>query len=345
MNLYLYYPNLESYKKSFKNLFETKSFTEVKRYLRALEYETEQVSFQYQVQYEAIWEIRKLYWDNANLQSLIYWFYFWNDTCEFLIPSLDELKEFIWEVGKFSKQDWTRKRTISLITPPLWNFWVKKLEILLEYLNNEVERWNKNLWEIIINDYWTLNLIQEKYKNLKPVLWRLFNKAQRNPVMLDAAHPQVPAQLWKKVFDKIKWNQEEYYHSNPLDLDVYRDSFKNICWIDRFWLDHVWMWLKEEVWANWNKLDLYFPYALTACWRNCATRWIHEKTGEWYMSDLPCQKYCKKYDVFLKDWLHKEWITQRWNAVWQTYASFQNVDESILKNWENRLIFEAFIPI
>ena len=144
MNLYLYYPNLESYKKSFKNLFETKSLTQIKQYLRALEYETEKVSFQYQVQYEAIWEIRKLYWDNANLQSLIYWFYFWNDTCEFLIPSLEELQDFVWEVAKFSKQDWTRKRTVTLITPPIWNFWVKKLELLLEYLNSS---WNKNLWE------------------------------------------------------------------------------------------------------------------------------------------------------------------------------------------------------
>jgi hypothetical protein len=54
MKLYLYYPNLDSYKKSFKNLFETKSLTQIKQYLRALEYETEKVSFQYQVQYEAI---------------------------------------------------------------------------------------------------------------------------------------------------------------------------------------------------------------------------------------------------------------------------------------------------
>lgn len=338
MKLYLHYANLQQLKENFDDLFETKSEEEIKNFLKVLEYQDQQVSFQYLTQLETMKVLKDPQYFWSTIKAHLYWFYFWNDTCEHLIPTLKEFQEFEYYVSEVLNK-WpqsTRKKTLSLVTPDVWNYGVKRLKILFDYLEEK-----KYITEVIVNDLWVLNLINTSYTKLKPILWRLLNKFQRNPIIDKNPDPQVPWSLGKWVYEKIKNFQSLYYNSIPTELKEFIMSYKKYN-VERFWVDWVGFWLKEKTSES---LDIYFPYSSVAHWRNCATRWIQEKTWEYYVQDLPCPRYCQKYDIFLWQGTHERWITQRWNGVWKKYWELTKINKDILENENTRLVYQPFIPV
>lgn len=332
MRLYLHIANKKQLEHIWNDLFNIKDYEEIKKKLKILEYDNHQISFQYKTLYEAVRVLKQdnLFW--ATIASNVYGFYFWNDTCEHLIPTLKEYKDFENYVNK-ELNTWknsARKKTISFVTPDVWDYGIKKLKIIFDYLETK-----KYKTEVIVNDFWVINLLKN-YKQLIPVLGRMLNKAQRNPIIDKNPDPQVPSFLGREIYEKIKKYQYAYYNSNPLTIDIYKDSFKNL-WINRFWVDNL---IIEEKEIDEN-LDVYYPYNTVAHGRNCATRWIQEKTWEYYVQDKPCPRYCQKYDIFIGQWTHERWITQRWNWVFKKYL---NLDKIKLKK-EDRIIFSPFIPV
>jgi len=338
MKLYLHYANLQQLKENFDDLFETKSEEEIKSFLKVLEYQDQQVSFQYLTQLETMKVLKDPQYFGSTIKAHLYWFYFWNDTCEHLIPTLKEFQDFEYYISEILNKgpQSTRKKTLSLVTPDVWNYWVKRLKVLFDYLEEK-----KYTTEVIVNDLWVLNLINTKYTKLKPILWRLLNKFQRNPIIDKNPDPQVPWSLGKGVYEKIKSFQSLYYNSIPTELKEFIMSYKKYN-IERFWVDWVWFGLQEN--TN-ESLDIYFPYSSVAHWRNCATRWIQEKTGEYYVQDITCARYCQKYDIFLWQGTHERWITQRWNWVWKKYWELTKINRDILENENTRLVYQPFIPV
>lgn len=338
MKLYLYYANIYQLKENFDDLFDAKSEEEIKQFLKVLEYKEQQISFQYLTQLESIKILKDPQYFGSTIKAHLYWFYFWNDTCEHLIPTLNEFKEFedyITNVLNKWPQS-TRKKTISLVTPDVWNYWIKKLRQLFDYLQTK-----KYKTEVIVNDLGVLSMINREYSQLTPILGRMLNKFQRNPIIDRYPDPQVPSILWQKVYDKIKKFQELYYTSIPTELKEFIISFKKYN-INRFWVDWVWFGLQKK---TSELLDIYYPYVSVAHGRNCATRGIQEKTGEYYVQDIPCARYCQKYDIFLWQGTHERGITQRWNWVWKKYLDLSKINSDILNNDKTRLIYQPFIPV
>ncbi len=343
MQLYIQYANKKQFIDSYQDIFETKTEEDVKEFLKKLEYKDWKVSFQYETLYQAVSNLKDSKFFGKNIESNVKWFYFGNDTCEHLIPTLDEMNDFFKEILKLNKDpNSSNKKTMTLVTPPVGNFWISKLRTLFDYLQNNV----RESTEVVVNDFWVLYIINKEYDKLKPILGRLLNKAQRNPLVWDKKEnvdPQVPSFLWKEIYEKIKNNQYEYYDSNPINLDIFTKSFKKY-WISRFWVDNVGLWLNKEI-KNDFWVDIYYPYATVAHGRNCATAWIVDKTREWYVQDLPCPRYCQKFDILLKAWINDKWITQRGNGVWKRHLNLEKIHSTILTNKENRLVFSPFIPV
>jgi len=338
MKLFIQIANLKQLSSIWDDLFEIKSHEKIKKKLKIIEYKNQQVSFQYNTLYQSVSILKNQEYFGSTISSNVFWFYYWNDTCEHLIPNKNEyiqFEEYIKKLNNWVKS--SRKKTIAFVTPSVWNYWVKRLKIIFDYLKTK-----KYKTEIIVNDLWVLNLINTKYKeNLIPVLWRLLNKAQRNPIIDKDPDPQVPSFLGKEVYEKIKKLQYAYYNANPLEISNYKNSF-NKYWIKRFGVDNLTIeWdLKIE-----DDIDIYYPYNSVAHGRNCATRWIQEKTWEYYVQDLPCAKYCQKYDVFLWQWTQERWITQRWNWIWKKYIELNKINKDLINKKNTRLVFSPFIPV
>lgn len=340
MKLFIQVANINQLKSIWDDLFEIKTWEEVKKKLKIIEYKNKQVSFQYNTLYESVSKLKSPEYFWQTISSNVFWFYFWNDTCEHLIPTLKEFQnfeEYIKTLNTWSQS--ARKKTISFVTPDVGNYWIKRLKVIFDYLNSK-----KYKSEIIVNDFWVLNLIKTNYsEKLIPVLWRMLNKAQRNPIIDKNPDPQVPWFLGKEVYEKIKKFQLAYYNSNPLTVWNYKNAFKKY-WIERFWVDNITIEWNVSL-QNDENLDIYYPYNSVAHWRNCATRWIQEKTWEYYVQDLPCARYCQKYDVFLWQWTQERWITQRGNWVWKKYIELDKINKEIINKKETRLVFAPFIPV
>lgn len=336
MKLYLHVANINQLKPIWENIFELNDYEEIKNKLKIIEYKNKQVSFQYNTFFQSISILKNKDYFWKTIKSQVYWFYYGNDTCEHLIPTINEYKQFenyIKELNTWSKS--SRKKTITFVTSSAWDYWIKRLKTIFDYLETK-----KYKTEIIVNDFWVLQLLK-KYKQLIPVLGRMLNKAQRNPIIDKNPDPQVPSFLGKEVYDKIKKLQYAYYDNNPLSLSNYKNAFIKF-WIKRFWVDNITI--------EWNlnldnNLDIYYPYNSIAHWRNCATRGIQEKTWEYYVQDLPCARYCQKYDVFLWQWTHERWITQKWNWIWKKYLNLEKINKDLLNKEETRLVFSPFIAV
>jgi len=54
MQLYIHYANLEQLQESYKDIFETKTAEEVLKFLKDLKYKNQDISFQYEVLYDAV---------------------------------------------------------------------------------------------------------------------------------------------------------------------------------------------------------------------------------------------------------------------------------------------------
>lgn len=311
----------------------------------------ETISPQYEVNFMWIREIKKRIWKDAF--NKISGIYYWSDNCEFLVPTKNELQEAIEKFKIFNKNypPHTR-RTFTLVTPYLWDKMLERLEewlIYLDWLNI------KNPIEIVINDYWVLNLINKKYKNLKPVFWRLIHKLLKTP-LIDTywyeAHPagelikNKPEQEKLRLREEIvKW-QMKFYSSSEVSLDIYRIFLQKYN-INRVALDFMEkredLFNNSKYWEIW--IDLYYPWALVFTWRLCDTSAIENPNRGNYAIDEICPRTCNKYDIFYK--LKTTWynLIQRWNAWYRSELNLDFLKEDFIKNENNRLIFSPFIPV
>lgn len=311
----------------------------------------ETISPQYEMNFMAIRELKKKFgWEYFNK---INWIYYWSDNCEYLVPHKEEIAKAIEKFREFNKNYPPHTvRSFTFVTPYVWNKMLERLDESLNYLN---ELKIKNPIEVVVNDFWTLRLLNKKYKNLKPIFWRLIHKLLKTP-LIDTywyeAHPsgeliknQQEQEKLRLREEIVKW-QMKFYNSAEVSLEEYR-SFLERFSIKRVTLDYMQkredLYDNSRFWETW--VDLYYPWAIIFTWRLCDTSAI-ELPWKWmYATDDVCPRVCNKYDIFYK--VRTTWykMIQRWNASYRSELNLDFLKDDFVKNKNNRLVFSPFITV
>ncbi len=339
----------------------------------------ETISPQYEINFMAIREIKKKFWQDYF--NKISWIYYWSDNCEYLIPYKHEIEKAIEKFWEFNKNfPPHKKRTFTLVTPYVWDKMLKKLEETLEYLNNLKI---KNPIEVVVNDFWVLRLLNKKYTNLKPIFWRLIHKLLKTPLIDTYGYEAHPA--WELIKNKseqeklklreeiVKW-QLKFYNSSEVSLESFQNFLKKY-WINRVAIDF--MEKREKLYKNYGTpphsgtptpghpslafqtihldlekgrnteiwIDLYYPWALIFTWRLCDTSAIENPSRWFYATDDICPRTCNRYDIFYK--VKTVWykMIQRWNSWYRSELNLDFLRNDFTKNENNRLIFSPFITV
>lgn len=311
----------------------------------------ENISPQYEINFMAIRELKKKFsWDVFNK---IDWIYYWSDNCEYLVAYKNEIKEAFDCFLEFNKNFPPHKtRTFTFVTPYVWDKMMEYLKESLEYLNDLNTKFQI---EVVVNDFWVLRLINEKYTNLKPVFWRLIHKLLKTPLIDTFWYEVHPS--WELIKNKsaqeinimkseiIKW-QLKFYASSEVNLDIYK-NFLNKYSIKRVAIDF--MEKREDLYNNsWNNdiwIDLYYPWALVFTWRLCDTSSIENPKRWYYAIDEICPRTCNRYDVSYK--IETKWynLIQRWNSAYRSELNLDYLSKEFTLNQNNRLVFAPFITV
>ncbi len=310
----------------------------------------ETISPQYEVNFMAIRELKKRF--GPDCFNKIDWIYYWSDNCEYLIPTKKETELAINKFIEFNKNFPPHKvRSFTLVTPYTGNIMLERLEESLEYLNSLSI---KNPIEVVVNDLGTLRLLNTKYKNLKICFGRLIHKLLKTPLIDTYWYEAHPA--WELIKNKseqeklalraeiVKW-QLKFYNSAEVSLDIFR-TFLDKHKVERVALDYMekreelYKAPQSEIWT-----DLYYPWALIFTWRLCDTSAIENPTKWMYTTDDICPRTCDRYDIFYK--IKTVWynMLQRWNSGYRSELNLDFLDESFVKNENNRIIFAPFITV
>ncbi len=311
----------------------------------------ENISPQYEVNFLALRELKKKFW--WEVFQKISGIYYGSDNCEYLSVYEHEIKEAMELFQEFNKKFPPHTvRTFTLVTPYVWDVMMEKLEKTLAYLNSLKI---KNPIEVVVNDFWVLRLLSQKYTRLTPVFWRLIHKVLKTP-LIDTfwyeVHPRweliknkSAQEIQKLKEDIIAW-QLRFYASSEGSLELYQ-KFLQKYWITRIALDF--MEKREKLFEIDEKIphgvDLYYPWALVFTGRLCDTSWVENPSRAYYATDDICPRSCNKYDVSYK--IKTVWynLIQRWNAAYRSELNLDFLPESFYKNEKNRIIFAPFITV
>jgi len=354
MKLYLHiWTNLEYFKtlnKGFLLSLNKKKEQEIakffsKNYPWELENKT---SAQYKINFDSLKQLKKKFWDKVF--DKIDGIYYWSDNCEFLLPSITEIKEALSLFKEFNKvYPPYKKRTFTLVTPYVWNTMLLKLEEIFKFLNNYGKK-----TEIVINDFWSLNIIK-KYDNLVPIFWRLLHKQLKTPLIDSfwySVHPsgeQIAGKNTKDI-NKIKDNiinwQLKFYSSSESNLKIYQNFLLNHS-VNRVTLDY--MSNKEKLFKTQNTskiwCDLYYPWWIVFTWRLCDTSAIETPERWYYAIDEICNRSCFRYDINYKISTKDYTLLQRWNSWFRSETNLDWLPSEFYNNENNRIIYSPFITV
>lgn len=311
----------------------------------------ENISPQYEINFASIREIKRKF--GQDYFNKISWIYYWSDNCEYLAPAKQEIEKAIEKFQIFNKNFPPHcVRSFTLVTPYVGDLMLGRLDETLDYLN---DLQIKNQIEVVVNDFWVLNLINKKYKNLKIIFWRLIHKILKTP-LVDTygynAHPAGELIKNKSEQEKLKLREEivkwqmRFYNSAEVSLDVYR-NFLNKFSVSRVTLDF--MEKREELFDNsrfedfW--VDLYYPWALVFTGRLCDTSAIENEKRWFYAVDEICPRTCNRYDIFYKIKTSNYKMIQRWNSGFRSELNLDFLKEDFIKNTKNRLVYSPFITV
>lgn len=311
----------------------------------------ESISPQYEVNFETLREIKRKFWPDAF--DKIAWIYYGSDNCEYLSPYKNEVEKAVNLFFEFNKKYPPHKvRKFVFVTPYVGDTMLKYLEESLEYLNSLNM---KSSIEVVVNDFWVLRLLEKKYHNLVPIMWRVIHKLLKTPLIDSSGYDVHPA--WEYIKNKsaqeieqmkneiVKW-QLKFYQSTEVSLPQYQSFLKKYS-ISRVTLDF--MEKREELYDNsrysdiW--IDLYYPWALIFTGRLCDTSAVENPSRWYYATDDICPRTCNRYDVFYKIETSYYHMLQRGNAWFRSEKNLDYLPESFIKNENNRFIYSPFITV
>ena len=315
------------------------------------------ISPQYEVNVLSIREIKKKLGKDAFQK--IEWIYYGSDNCEYLAAYKKDIEAAILQFQEFNKNYPPHTiRTFTLVTPYVGDTMLEHLEESLEYLNNLSI---KNPIEVVVNDFWVLRLVTQKYTRLKPIFGRVIHKILKTPLIDTYGYEVHPSginirnktQEEKEALKQeiITW-QLRFYNSSEVSLDVYQNFLKRF-WIERVALDFMekrGKLFKNYTWNNSEKgetvgIDVYYPWALIFTGRLCDTSAIENPARGYYATDDICPRTCNRYDVSYKVKTSGYKMIQRGNAGYRSELSLDCLTQEFVWNENNRLVYAPFVAV
>ncbi len=354
MQLYIHLPtNLKSFELLLENKdyllgWNSKSEKEIASFfLKNFPWEVmNELSPQYETNFVTM---RKLKQFDKNIANNIQGIYYGSDNCEYLTPTKPELEKALYIYEKANKKYFFKqwKKGFVLVTPYVGWKMLERLKESLDFLNNN---WQ---FEVVVNDLWVLRYIQKNCKNLKPIVWRIFHKLLKTP-LVDTYwnHAHVPwEQMKNKTTQQIQMMQEEIVKNQNNFYDSLELSFKPyVRFLDKNSLKRVgtdFMQSRSKMFdKDYEKgIDLYYPYACVFTGRLCDTSAIENEERWHYATDEVCPRTCWRYDVFYKIKTVGYDLLQRWNAWFRIEKDIERIWEDFLYNKQNRLIYAPFVSV
>lgn len=257
--------------------------------------------------------------------------YFGNETCDKLIPSKTDLEKVL-------KYFETKGIPLTYVTPYSGPEGLGKIDENLQFLNSKGE------FEVVLNDWGVLQLIDKKYPNLTPILGRLMIKVKRDPRFSQSEY-SVNSHLLNKV-EKVAHKQEETVINSSLDNPEY-SKFLEDKHIDRVSMEAV-PYGEDEIKNQFKKnkwglpVDLYWPWTYITSGRNCQVAAHTQPAGKIHPAGKNCYFQCKQFELTFQS--DKEMLdsVQRGNALWM---NSEKLFESYINLGFDRLVYQPYIPI
>lgn len=311
----------------------------------------ETLSPQYEINFVTLRELKRKF--GQDFADKIDGIYYGSDNCEYLAGYKKDVEWAIEAFKEFNKVYPPHKvRTFVFVTPYVGNKMLWFLEESLAYLN---ELSIKNPIEVVVNDFWVLRILRNKYPKLKPVMWRVIHKLLKTPLIDTFGYDVHPsgeliknksAQDIEKMKDEIiKW-QLRFYNSAEVSLEHYRDFLKKNG-IERVTLDY--MEKRQDLYDNTRfgdiGVDIYYPWALIFTGRLCDTSAVENPTRGYYATDDICPRTCNRYDIYYKIKTTSYKMIQRGNAAFRSEVNLDYLEDAFVKNDANRLVYSPFISV
>ena len=256
--------------------------------------------------------------------------YFGQEFCEYLIPTLDELKKAYY----FSMQlGWN----FTYVTGYLTDKGIEKTKENLEFLARE----NRGI-EVVVNDWGMLSIVNREFPQLQPVLGRMLIK-QKRLARFANGRPPINMRGIDVSVDEIAQNQKEALKDLNLSIGSYRKELKSLG-IRRVELDIVPQGVNLNPRAWGFSFSCYYPWTYLTCGRNCSTAAVNDPVREYVVVDEPCSKPCRTLNRSADIKESPVPIVQRGNTVFAFTHSYAN---PYLRGGISidRLIFEPYIPL
>ncbi|MFC1631666.1 hypothetical protein ACFL2I_03835 [Candidatus Omnitrophota bacterium] len=264
--------------------------------------------------------------------------YFGNEFCEKLIPQLNELKKAI----RYCERN---KLKFSLVTPYVTNRGIDNLDKLFLWLQN-----NKMNCEIIINDYGVLDLINEEYQTLQPVLGRLLTKQKRDPRITNLTEVKPRKHkffkmdgeyfivLAKKAPDALA----SFFKDSNVNVPIIQ-SFVRSYGIARVEIDNLLQGINLRIPRDSLSVSLYVPYGYITTTRLC-TADPFRNIEKFSCRISSCGKQCQRYIIELRNKDMPKRIYKKGNTLFFKNRKVSSHRE-LIKIGINRLVYQPEIPV
>lgn len=239
--------------------------------------------------------------------------YFGNEFCEYLIPSLEELRYIIDFIKK-------NKIAFTFVTPFVTNKGIEVLRPIFEYI---IRKYPDT--ELVVNDWGVFRILRDEFYHSNLVLGRLLTKQIKDPRILS-------------LKNKVSWSMKQYFKETNADTPVFSD-FLSVNGIKRIEMDNVLQEINRG--GEVLKASLYFPFIYVTTTRLCVTAAC--ETVKNFSRNIPvCGKECRKYTLRLHHYSMPKKLFIKGNT--QFYKN-DYVLENLKQLHVDRLVYEPEIPM
>lgn len=267
--------------------------------------------------------------------------YFGNEFCDFLIPSVNDIKQVL-KVCKNSNIEF------SLVLPYITENNIQKIDEILIYLSEVNDNSEDKQIEVVCNDWGLVSVINKNFGKLKIVIGRLLDKMSKDA--------RLTSSDYKKLFDK---NSMEYLQST----NIYAESY--LKFLDKYNVSRVeldcppqGLRLNSPVKSASDReiqVSLYVPFGFLTTGRMCMMRFLSQEGQNKYSLETDCQRMCQLYNQTMKKMRNCQFgdggkfvnkdlqLYRKGNTV---FYLDDNIKEVIENNSEiNRIIYQLTMPM